>query len=189
MNSDRIKRKRIYALGIKPTPPEAMRVHGVGEWCRRTSGYRLDVERADEALQEWVMPQDGLPNAGDHRGRDAWMCISGVDTVGNSASCPRPSAAPSAATAVRFPRPRSRYSPTRCRTAGFGNVRQATEKRRKGAAAGTVCACRSGILAISGVEGFARLSPITSEPETRRIRRPSSPACLARSASPRSEPR
>jgi pimeloyl-ACP methyl ester carboxylesterase len=34
-----------------------MRAHGVGEWCRRTLGYRLDVERADPRLCEWVIAE------------------------------------------------------------------------------------------------------------------------------------
>src|SRR5271163_2855896 len=47
---DRIK--RIYALD-RADAAEAMRAYGVGEWCRRTLRYRLDVEKADSALQDW----------------------------------------------------------------------------------------------------------------------------------------
>ena len=51
---DRIK--RIYALD-QATAAEAMRAHGVGEWCRQTLGYRLDLEKAEPALQDWVVQQ------------------------------------------------------------------------------------------------------------------------------------
>src|SRR4030088_1052343 len=40
---DRIK--QIYALD-RATASDAMRAHGVGEWCRQTLGYRLDREHA-----------------------------------------------------------------------------------------------------------------------------------------------
>jgi pimeloyl-ACP methyl ester carboxylesterase len=45
--------KRIYALD-KPSASEAMRAYGVGEWCRQTLGYRLDMEHAGPELCEWV---------------------------------------------------------------------------------------------------------------------------------------
>jgi 3-oxoadipate enol-lactonase len=71
--------KRIYALD-QANPAEAMRVHGVGEWCRQTLGYRLDVEHADTALQDWVVREmDRTPAevaAAMHE------CFEGVDTVG-----------------------------------------------------------------------------------------------------------
>jgi pimeloyl-ACP methyl ester carboxylesterase len=73
---DRIK--RIYALD-RADAAEAMRVHGVGEWCRRTLEYRLDVERADKALQDWVVREmDRTPAtvaAAMHE------CFEHVDTV------------------------------------------------------------------------------------------------------------
>ena len=34
-----------------------MRAYGVGEWCRKTLGYRLDLERADPRLQDWVVAE------------------------------------------------------------------------------------------------------------------------------------
>ena len=37
----------------------AMRAYGVGEWCRRTLGYRLDLEHASEALREWCIAEMG----------------------------------------------------------------------------------------------------------------------------------
>lgn len=74
---DRIR--RIYALD-RADAAEAMRIHGVGEWCRRTLGYRLDQERADMALQDWVVREmDRTPAsvaAAMHE------CFEGVDTVG-----------------------------------------------------------------------------------------------------------
>jgi 3-oxoadipate enol-lactonase len=74
---DRIK--RIYALD-RINAGEAMRALGVGEWCRQTLGYRLDQERADMALQDWVVREmDRTPApvaAAMHE------CFEGVDTVG-----------------------------------------------------------------------------------------------------------
>lgn len=55
--------KRIYALD-QESAPAAMRVHGVGEWCRQTLGYRLDVEHAGPELCEWVIAEmDRTPPA------------------------------------------------------------------------------------------------------------------------------
>ena len=74
---DRIK--RIYALD-QANAAEAMRVHGVGECCRQTLSYRLDTDRADAALQNWVVREmDRTPPqiaAAMHE------CFEGVDTVG-----------------------------------------------------------------------------------------------------------
>jgi pimeloyl-ACP methyl ester carboxylesterase len=52
--SDEIK--GIYALDQESTAA-AIRVHGIGEWCRRTLGYRLDVEHASERLREWCIAE------------------------------------------------------------------------------------------------------------------------------------
>jgi pimeloyl-ACP methyl ester carboxylesterase len=52
--SDEIK--RIYALD-RDSASSAMRAYGVGEWCRQTLGYRLDVEHADPRLCEWVIAE------------------------------------------------------------------------------------------------------------------------------------
>jgi 3-oxoadipate enol-lactonase len=46
----------IYALDQESTA-SAIRAHGVGEWCRRTLGYRLDLEHAGPELQEWVITE------------------------------------------------------------------------------------------------------------------------------------
>jgi 3-oxoadipate enol-lactonase len=46
--------KRTYALD-RASASDAMRAYGVGEWCRQTLGYRLDMEHASEALCGWVV--------------------------------------------------------------------------------------------------------------------------------------
>jgi 3-oxoadipate enol-lactonase len=74
---DRIK--RIYALD-RADASDAMRVHGVGEWCRRTLGYRLDVDRADAALQDWVIRQMNRTPA--EVAAAMHECFEHVDTVG-----------------------------------------------------------------------------------------------------------
>ena len=48
--------RRIYALDQESTAA-AMRAYGVGEWCRRTLGYRLDLEHASDALREWCIAE------------------------------------------------------------------------------------------------------------------------------------
>jgi pimeloyl-ACP methyl ester carboxylesterase len=52
--SDEIK--GVYALDQKSTAA-AIRAHGVGAWCRRTLGYRLDLEHASEVLCEWCIAE------------------------------------------------------------------------------------------------------------------------------------
>ena len=52
--SDEIK--GIYALDRDGTAA-AIRAYGVGEWCRRTLGYRLDLEHASEPLREWCIAE------------------------------------------------------------------------------------------------------------------------------------
>jgi pimeloyl-ACP methyl ester carboxylesterase len=46
----------IYSLDQESTAA-AIRVYGTGEWCRRTLGYRLDVEHASAQLQEWCVTE------------------------------------------------------------------------------------------------------------------------------------
>jgi 3-oxoadipate enol-lactonase len=48
--------KGIYALDQESTAA-AIRAYGTGEWCRRTLGYRLDIERAPEALRAWCIAE------------------------------------------------------------------------------------------------------------------------------------
>jgi pimeloyl-ACP methyl ester carboxylesterase len=37
----------------------AIEKHGVGEWCRRTLAYRLDLTKAPREMQEWVIREMG----------------------------------------------------------------------------------------------------------------------------------
>ncbi|MBV8132387.1 MAG: alpha/beta hydrolase [Alphaproteobacteria bacterium] len=46
--------KGIYALDRESTAA-AIRSYGTGEWCRRTLGYRLDIEHAPAPLREWCI--------------------------------------------------------------------------------------------------------------------------------------
>jgi pimeloyl-ACP methyl ester carboxylesterase len=54
--SDEIK--GIYALDQGSTAA-AIRAYGVGEWCRRTLGYRLDIEHGPEPLRRWCIAEMG----------------------------------------------------------------------------------------------------------------------------------
>ena len=58
--------ERIASLVLCNTPTRifdeistaaAIRAHGTGEWCRRTLGYRLDLEHASEKLREWCIAE------------------------------------------------------------------------------------------------------------------------------------
>jgi pimeloyl-ACP methyl ester carboxylesterase len=46
----------IYSLDQASTAA-AIRTYGTGEWCRRTLGYRLDLEHASEQLREWCIAE------------------------------------------------------------------------------------------------------------------------------------
>jgi pimeloyl-ACP methyl ester carboxylesterase len=46
----------IYSLD-KESTAAAIRAYGTGTWCRQTLGYRLDLERASEQLQEWCVTE------------------------------------------------------------------------------------------------------------------------------------
>jgi 3-oxoadipate enol-lactonase len=48
--------KGTYALDRESTAA-AIRAYGVGEWCRRTLGYRLDIEHASELLRQWCIAE------------------------------------------------------------------------------------------------------------------------------------
>ncbi len=52
--SDEIK--GIYALDQESTSA-AIRAYGTGEWCRRTLGYRLDLDHASAELREWCIAE------------------------------------------------------------------------------------------------------------------------------------
>ena len=70
--------KQTYALD-KATASDAMRAYGVGEWCRRTLGYRLDMEHASAALCDWVVAEmDRTPREIAAAMHD---CFEHVDTV------------------------------------------------------------------------------------------------------------
>ena len=73
---DRIR--RIYALD-RADAGAAMLAHGTGAWCRQTLGYRLDMEHADAALQDWVVQEmDRTPPA---VAAAMHHCFEGVDTI------------------------------------------------------------------------------------------------------------
>lgn len=70
--------RRIYALD-KATTSDAIRAYGVGEWCRRTLGYRLDVAHADNHLCDWVVREmDRTPAVVAAAMHD---CFEGVDAT------------------------------------------------------------------------------------------------------------
>jgi pimeloyl-ACP methyl ester carboxylesterase len=70
--------KRTYALD-RATASDAMRAYGVGEWCRQTLGYRLDMQHAGEDLCDWVVREmDRTPPEVAAAMHD---CFEGVDTV------------------------------------------------------------------------------------------------------------
>ena len=70
--------KRTYALD-RATASDAMRAHGVGEWCRQTLGYRLDMEHARPELCDWVVREmDRTPPEVAAAMHD---CFEGVDTL------------------------------------------------------------------------------------------------------------
>jgi pimeloyl-ACP methyl ester carboxylesterase len=54
--SDEIR--QIYALGHADTAA-AIRALGTGEWCRRTLGYRLDLDRAGPEIAAWCIAEMG----------------------------------------------------------------------------------------------------------------------------------
>ncbi|HWD56645.1 MAG TPA: alpha/beta hydrolase [Stellaceae bacterium] len=73
---DRIK--QIYALD-KATASEAMRAYGVGEWCRQTLGYRLDMEHASPELCDWVVRE--MDRTAPEHAAAMHDCFEEVDTV------------------------------------------------------------------------------------------------------------
>jgi 3-oxoadipate enol-lactonase len=58
--SDQIR--QIYSLGHASTA-DAIRALGTGEWCRRTLGYRLDLDRAGPQIAEWCIAEMGRTRA------------------------------------------------------------------------------------------------------------------------------
>ena len=73
---DRIR--RIYALDHADVGA-AILAHGTGGWCRQTLGYRLDLEHASAALQDWVVREmDRTPPA---IAAAMHHCFEDVDTI------------------------------------------------------------------------------------------------------------
>jgi 3-oxoadipate enol-lactonase len=65
-----------YALD-KSSSAEALRAYGTAEWCRRTLGYRLDVDNASPELQEWFVAEMGRTPA--HVASELQDCFESVD--------------------------------------------------------------------------------------------------------------
>jgi pimeloyl-ACP methyl ester carboxylesterase len=70
--------KRIYALDREDVAA-AIRAHGVGEWCRRTLGYRLDLDAAEEDLAEWVVAE--MAKTPSEIAARLHECFEAVDTA------------------------------------------------------------------------------------------------------------
>ena len=70
--------KGIYALDQESTAA-AIRAYGTGEWCRRTLGYRLDLEHADAALREWCIAE--MDKTRPDIAAALHLCFEGVDVV------------------------------------------------------------------------------------------------------------
>jgi 3-oxoadipate enol-lactonase len=70
--------KGIYALDQESTAA-AIRAYGTGEWCRRTLGYRLDLERADARLREWCITE--MDKTRPEIAAALHLCFEGVDVV------------------------------------------------------------------------------------------------------------
>jgi 3-oxoadipate enol-lactonase len=73
---DRIR--RIYALD-RADAGAAMLALGTGEWCRQTLGYRLDLEHANDALQNWVVRE--MDRTAPAVAAAMHHCLEGVDTI------------------------------------------------------------------------------------------------------------
>jgi 3-oxoadipate enol-lactonase len=74
--SDEIK--GIYALDQESTAA-AIRTYGTGEWCRRTLGYRLDLDHADTELREWCIAE--MDKTRPDIAAALHECFEGVDVV------------------------------------------------------------------------------------------------------------
>jgi 3-oxoadipate enol-lactonase len=48
--------RKTYSLDQESTAA-AIKAYGTGEWCRRTLGYRLDLDHASEQLREWCIAE------------------------------------------------------------------------------------------------------------------------------------
>jgi pimeloyl-ACP methyl ester carboxylesterase len=70
--------KRTYALD-RGSASDAMRAYGVGEWCRQTLGYRLDMEHASKDLCDWVVRE--MDRTSPEVAAAMHDCFELVDTV------------------------------------------------------------------------------------------------------------
>ena len=70
--------KEIYALDQESTAA-AIRAYGTGEWCRRTLGYRLDLEHANVTLREWYIAE--MDKTRPDIAAALHLCFEGVDVV------------------------------------------------------------------------------------------------------------
>ena len=70
--------KGIYSLDQDSTAA-AIRAYGTGEWCRRTLGYRLDLDRASAELREWCIAE--MNKTTPDTAAALHECFEGVDVV------------------------------------------------------------------------------------------------------------
>jgi pimeloyl-ACP methyl ester carboxylesterase len=70
--------KGIYSLDQDSTAA-AIRAYGTGEWCRRTLGYRLDLDRASAELREWCIAE--MDKTTPDTAAALHECFEGVDVV------------------------------------------------------------------------------------------------------------
>lgn len=68
----------IYALDCDSTAA-AIRAYGTGEWCRRTLGYRLDLDHAGDELREWCIAE--MDKTEPEVAASLHECFEGVDVV------------------------------------------------------------------------------------------------------------
>ena len=72
-----LERDQAHLRARSESASAAMRAYGVGEWCRQTLGYRLDLEQADRVCRNGSSPRWTAPTG--YRRRDARL-FEGVDT-------------------------------------------------------------------------------------------------------------
>ncbi|HXC12280.1 MAG TPA: alpha/beta hydrolase [Stellaceae bacterium] len=68
----------IYSLDQDSTAA-AIRAYGTGEWCRRTLGYRLDLDHASAELREWCVAE--MDKTRPDIAAALHECFEGVDVV------------------------------------------------------------------------------------------------------------
>jgi 3-oxoadipate enol-lactonase len=70
--------RSIYSLDQDSTAT-AIRAHGTGEWCRRTLGYRLDLDHASAELREWCTAE--MDKTQPETAAALHECFEGVDVA------------------------------------------------------------------------------------------------------------